>query len=257
MGQGSSGTHVLPHLPHTGRHDHLFGISQGSISANIGKIAPTIWECLPVLRDVYEQAKKYYTIEELNEVFPGLVALTDASEQPLQQPKRPGMEESHYAKAKTHTVKVQYTTSFDGLIVHKTAHSPGRRHDFKVYKMKHPTFSDGLWRVDQANSGKFRRDHLRHYGDTAYVAMGKAVSGLDCVTPFKRKPSKDLTLEQRAYNRAHSRIRIRMENGIRRVKVFRIMKETYRNKLEWYDRVNDIVCGVVNQTILLKRDGIL
>ncbi len=52
-------------------------------------------------------------------------------------------------------------------------------------------------------------------------------------------------------------VRIRVENGIRRVKTFRIMKEIYRNKLEWYDRINDIVCGVVNQAILLKRDGII
>ena len=48
-----------------------------------------------------------------------------------------------------------------------------------------------------------------------------------------------------------------MHQGIRRVKVFRIMKEMHRNKLEWYDRINDIACGVVNQTIFLKRDGIL
>lgn len=149
---------------------HLFGISQGSISANIGKMAPAIWECLPVPRDVYEKAKKCSTIEELNEVFPELVALTDASEQPIQQPKRSDMEESHYsAKAKTHTVKVQYTTSFDGLIVHKTMYSPGRRHHSKIFKMKHPMFPDGLPYGNEENSGKFRRDHLRHYGDTAWL----------------------------------------------------------------------------------------
>ncbi len=179
---------------------HLFGISQGSISTNISKIVPTVWECLPVPRDVYEQAKKCSTIEELNEVFPGLVALTDASEQPIQRPKRSDMEKSHYsakAKAKTYTVKVQYTMSFDGLIVHKTTHSPGRRHDFKIYKMKHPTFSDSLPYGNKENQGKFCRDHLQHYGDTVYVAMGKAVPGLDYATPFKRMPGKDLTLEQR------------------------------------------------------------
>ena len=60
--------------------------------------------------------------------------------------------------------------------------------------------------------------------------MGKIISGLDCVTPFKRKPGKDLTPEQRAYNKAHSRVRIRVENDIRRVKIFRIMKERYRNR---------------------------
>ena len=168
------------------------------------------------------------------------------------------MEESHYsAKAKTHTVRIQYTMSFDGLIVHKMTHSPGRRHDFKILKMKHPTFPDGFRCGDEENSGKFRRDHLRHYGNTAYIAMGKVVPDLDYVAPFKRKPGRDLTPEQRAYNRAHSRIRIRVENGIRRVKVFRIMKETYRNKLKKYDRINNIACGVVNQAILLKRDGII
>lgn len=49
-------------------------------------------------------------------------------------------------------------------------------------------------------------------------------------------------------------VRIRVENVIRRVKVFRIMKERYRNKLDGTP-YHDIVCGAVNQTILLKRDG--
>lgn len=74
--------------------------------------------------------------------------------------------------------------------------------------------------------------------------MDKAVPGLDYTTPFKRRSDKDLTLEQRAYNRARCMVRIRMENGIRKVKIFRIMK--YRNKLKKYDHINDIVCGVVN-----------
>ena len=30
-----------------------------------------------------------------------------------------------------------------------------------------------------------------------------------------------------------------------------------RNRLGRYDRINDIVCGVVNQTILMKRAGTL
>ena len=237
---------------------HLFGISQGSISTNIGKMIPIIRECLPVPQKLYWQARKAATVEGLNELFPGLVALTDASEQPVQQPMRADMEESHYsAKAKTHTVKVQYTPSFGGLVVHKTAHSPGRRHDFKVYKMKHPTFPDNLPCGNAENAGRFDRNCLRHYGDTAYIAMRKVVPGLDSTTPIKRKPGKDLTPNQREYNRAHSRIRIRVENAIRRIKTFRIMNDRYRNRLGRYDRINDIVCGVVNQTILMKRAGTL
>ena len=56
----------------------------------------------------------------------------------------------------------------------------------------------------------------------------------------------------------HSRIRIRVENTIRRTTIFRIAKEKYRNDRRKYDRIiHDMVCGVVNQTILLKRSGTL
>ena len=47
-----------------------------------------------------------------------------------------------------------------------------------------------------------------------------------------------------------------MEHAIRRVKTFRMMGGVYRNQLKKYDRVNDIVCGLVNQRVLLKRAGI-
>ena len=72
-------------------------MSQGSISTNIGKMTPIIWECLPVPQKIYAQARKTTTIEELNELFPGMVTLTDPSEQPVQQPQRSDMEESHYS----------------------------------------------------------------------------------------------------------------------------------------------------------------
>lgn len=35
------------------------------------------------------------------------------------------------------------------------------------------------------------------------------------------------------------------------------MNERYRNRLKKYDYTNDIVCRVINQAILLKRDGLL
>ena len=89
-----------------------------------------------------------------------------------------------------------------------------------VYKMKHPTFPGGLPYKNSVGTGRTARDHLRHYADAAYVAMGNVVPGLDYVTPIKRRPRKDRTPAERAYNRAHSKVRIRVENAIRRVKIF-------------------------------------
>ena len=125
-----------------------------------------------------------------------------------------------------------------------------------IYKMKHPTFPGSLQHKD-GKSQKHDRDCPLRYGDTAYGVMGTVVPGLHYTTPFRRQPGKDMTPEQRAFNREHSRVRIRVENGIRRTKIFRIMKEQYGNRLRKYDRINDIVCGVVNQAILMKRAGTL
>ena len=44
----------------------------------------------------------------------------------------------------------------------------------------------------------------------------------------------------------HQAIPDDMRQGIRRVKVLQIMKEMYRSKLEWYDRINGIACGAVS-----------
>ncbi len=237
---------------------HLFGITRGSISTNIGKMSPIIRDSLPLPQKLHKQACEATTIEDLRELFPGMVSLTDASEQPILRPQQPEAEKEYFSgKAKMHTVKVQYTTSFDGLIIHKTVHFPGRDHDFKVYKMKHPTFPTGLPSRDGGAGDKSGRDHLRHYADTAYRGMANVVEGIDVRIPVVRKPGEDLTPDQREYNKAHSRIRIRVENAIRRIKIFRIAKEKYRNDRRKYDHINDVVCGVVNQTILLKRAGAL
>ena len=48
----------------------------------------------------------------------------------------------------------------------------------------------------------------------------------------------------------HSRIRVYVEHAIRKVKTWRIMGDRYRNPLKKYDRINDVVCGLVNQRLL-------
>lgn len=80
--------------------------------------------------------------------------------------------------------------------------------------MKHSTFPDGLPYKNLEGVERAARDHLRHYGDTAYIAMGKAVPGLDYTTPFKRRPDKDRTSEQWTCNLVHSRVHIHVEDSI-------------------------------------------
>ena len=142
----------------------VFGVGQVTVSRYIDLTAPLVKQCIPIPAKLHAKANKVSTIEELEEFFPGLVSLVDASEQPIQRPKRKEMERSHYSgKAGRHTAKTQYTVNMHGLIVHNTRHSPGRAHDFKVYKTKHPTFPTNLPSQDgSVREGK--RANLRQYG---------------------------------------------------------------------------------------------
>ena len=100
------------------------------------------------------------------------------------------MEKSHYSgKAGRHTAKTQYTVNVYGLIIHNTGHSPGRVHDFKVYKMKRPTFPTNLPGQDgSAREGK--RANLRTYGDRGYQGAQEVDPDVEAALPIRRKPGK-------------------------------------------------------------------
>ena len=79
-------------------------------------------------------------------------------------------------------------------------------------------------------------------GTSGGGGAAKAVNGIDMVLPIKKKPGLDhLTPMEKGYNKIHSKIRVRVEHAICRVKTFRMMGGVYRNQLKKYDRVNDIV----------------
>lgn len=62
-----------------------------------------------------------------------------------------------------------------------------------------------------------------------------------------RKPRrKPLTKDERAYNHALSRLRVRVEHRIARFKSFRILAEKYRYPRDRYGIKISIVAGIVN-----------
>ena len=77
--------------------------------------------------------KKIKTIQELQEFFPELIAITDGTEQPIPRPKNKKKRKTHYSgKKKRHTIKNQITINLNGEIIHKPPHSPGRRNDYAI-----------------------------------------------------------------------------------------------------------------------------
>ena len=137
----------------------------------------------------------------------------------------------------------------NGLIVHNSKHSPGRVHDVRVYRMKHPTFPAGLPSQNETGGGG-RRARVRAYVDKGYPGAQEMYEDVEVLAPIRRKPGKKLSDVEKAFNRLHSKIRVYVEHAIRRVKTWRIMGDRYRNQLKKYGRINDVVCGLVNQRLL-------
>ena len=86
--------------------------------------------------------------------------------------------------------------------------------------------------------------------DSGYTGMDTRYPDRDSRVSRKRKLGKSPTREEKGYNRALSRIHIRVEHAIRRVKVFRIMGDRCRNPRRKYAIMRDIVCGLVNMKLL-------
>ena len=228
----------------------VFGAGQATISRSIDQIAPVVRQCIQIPAKIHDRTKRVSTLEELEEILPRLRCLIDASEQQVQRPKRKDMEKSHYSgKAGRHTAKVQYTVNTSGLIVHNTRHSPGRAHDVRAYRMKHPTLPSGLPSRDGSDCKKWKT-RVRVYTDRGYPGAQKMYEEVEVLEPIRRKPGKKLPDVEKTFNRLHSKIRVYVEHSIHMVKTWQIMGGVYRNPLKRYDRINYIVCGLVSQRLL-------
>ena len=82
--------------------------------------------------------------------------------------------------------------------------------------------------------------------DLGYLGVEKDFPDQTSVLPYKKKKGKELTIHQKEWNKLQSKIRIKVEHVISKIKKFRISSDTFRNKLCRYDGISEIVCGIVN-----------
>ena len=213
----------------------LFDIDQSNICRDIQKIESLIKQCLPIPQKLYKITKRLRTPEEVEEYFPGFLAFTDCTEQQIPRPVDKERRKICYSgKKKRHTVKTQLMVNNRGYILHKVAHKKGRRHDYDIYKKNHPVIPKQVVNVV----------------DLEYHGMEKDFPEQLSVLPFKKKRNQPLSQEEKGYNKIHSRKRIVIEHTICKLKKYRIMSDTFRNKLRKYNRISDIVTGLINYRIM-------
>jgi hypothetical protein len=72
--------------------------------------------------------------------------------------------------------------------------------------------------------------------------------------PYKKKGDQFLSQEEKEYNKIHSKKRIVIEHTICRLKKYRIHADVFRNKLRKYNKVLNIVTGLMNYRILNQQN---
>lgn len=153
--------------------------------------------------------------------------LIDVTEQPIERPKA-HQRDFYSGKKKRHTIKAQLIVCLTTLTILVVVCGKGRTHDFTLFK--------------RTNRGILQT--ILKYADSGYQGLQKLLS--NSKIPFKRSKNTPLTPEQKAYNRALARLRIKIEHVNRRCKIFRIVKDVYRGKHKHYGKTWTLVAELVN-----------
>lgn len=80
--------------------------------------------------------------------------------------------------------------------------------------------------------------------DLGYVGIEK--THLNSKVPIKKPKGGELGKNEKKKNKRFRRQRVKIEHTIRRCKIFRIVKERFRNCRDGLENIWLIVCGLVN-----------
>ncbi len=112
-----------------------------------------------------------------------------------------------------------------------TAFSQGSKHDFQLFKDDQLTIAA----------------HIRILADAGY--QGLAELHENCQTPFKKSKYHPLSKKEKQKNRSLARKRIVIEHIFRKLKVFRILSERYRNRRKRFAIRFNLIAAIYNREL--------
>jgi len=172
---------------------------------------------------------------------PALAVIVDTFEQRTQRPRR--RQRAYYSgKKKAHTLKSQVAVAEEGHIVDVGPSRPGRWADLKVLRRS------GL-------VGKLIRAQVGALGDLGYVGLDGLSPRLRGATPRRKPRGRERPPEDRRYNRAFARRRIRVEHGINRLRRYQALSQVDRHHRRGHTARVRAVAGLVNHMLDHQRDS--
>ncbi len=152
--------------------------------------------------------------------------LIDASEQPVEHQKKSRL--SYSGKKKCFTQKVQIIADVETGEILSSNFCDGRTHDFRLFK----------------ESGTAVQPHVLILADAGCQGISKI--NKNSRTPFKRKKGCPLSEEEKKESRDLSKQRITVEHIFRKLKIFRIFRETYRNRRKRFGLRFNLIAACCN-----------
>ena len=179
---------------------------------------PTCNKWTPILAPVLDKSLAEYTpkrnIEEVS-FTESSTYLADATERAVQRDAY--IQKEYYSgKKKRHTIKNMVICTVFGALIFLSPTVFGRIHDKTLME----TFT-----ITQKN--------ITFYVDLAFISWNPNES-IKVILPHKKPRNtktekKELTQEQKDFNKKHSTVRVKIENLFAHLKVMRILKDTIRN----------------------------
>lgn len=192
----------------------LYQTDQAAISRSLGRIERLAVKVLGVTRRIKVSREEAEAL------------LIDCTEQPIYRPIR--KQRCWYSgKKKRHTIKTEIIITEQGRIVSTSNPAPGRVHDIEIRRR---------------GSKLPKNAHI--YADSGYQGIHADHPAADI--PYKKTKKKPLTKDERAYNHALSRFRVRVEHSIAKLKSFRMLSERYRYPKTSYVAKFATIAGIVN-----------
>jgi len=234
-----------------------FGLTQPAISRDLRRLLPLLQRHLPVpvlLQPVPAESGPVDPTAELVGFLKDLIAILDATEQPIERPRDAETQKAYYSgKKKRHTVKTQVVINPAGEIAAITPAAPGKTADIELAKQ-----SRVVERVPE---------HTQVYEDKGYVGLEKTVpptvrgtegdESADATpgacqprvtlhTPTKKPRGGEVTADQKERNRRISKVRILVEHVLAHLKNWRVLAERFRCALRIYTDIFRAIAGLVN-----------
>jgi len=155
------------------------------------------------------------------------VTVIDVTESPIERPKR-RQKRFYSGKKKRHTLKTQLVVDVVTLKIICTAYGKGTEHDFHLFKA----------------SGVHFREKTQSLADKGYQGLQKLHTNSQI--PIKKPKGGELSAEEKRFNRSLARRRIVIEHVNRRIKIFKIISERYRNRRRRFGLRCNLIAGIYN-----------